>query len=205
MVARSGFVGFTLIELLVVIAIILILIAVAIPNLLDALLRAKVTRAHGELRSVTIAMECYHRDFGFYPLRTRNASLPPETPSGLDNLTTPIGYMNPARLEDPFPEPPYYTHYRYWPIRPDGKVQANTPSAHNKDSSWYLLSSNGPECNFTPFAQEMRQEGGRHFLNSVYSPSNGSRSWGNIWRLGGLPDGVGRTTVVPFLPPISKS
>ncbi|MCA9438925.1 MAG: prepilin-type N-terminal cleavage/methylation domain-containing protein, partial [Candidatus Omnitrophica bacterium] len=36
--------GFTLIELLIVIAIILILIAIALPNFLAAMTRAKVTR-----------------------------------------------------------------------------------------------------------------------------------------------------------------
>lgn len=39
--------GFTLIELLIVIAIILILIAIALPNFLEAQIRAKVTKAKG--------------------------------------------------------------------------------------------------------------------------------------------------------------
>jgi len=37
--------GFTLIELLIVIAIILILIAIALPNFLEAQIRARMTRA----------------------------------------------------------------------------------------------------------------------------------------------------------------
>ena len=121
----------------------------------------------------------------------------PDTLGGISELA--------HRLPDRFPEPPYYTHYKYWPVRPDGKIQANNPTARNKDSSWYLLSSNGPECDFTPFAREMRQEGGRHFLNSVYSPTNGAKSAGNIWRLGGRTNGIGRRTVVPFLPAASRS
>ena len=43
--------GFTLIELLIVIAIILILIAIALPNFLEAQERARVTRAKAELRN----------------------------------------------------------------------------------------------------------------------------------------------------------
>lgn len=44
--------GFTLIELLIVIAIILILISIALPNFLEAQVRAKVANTMGELRSL---------------------------------------------------------------------------------------------------------------------------------------------------------
>jgi prepilin-type N-terminal cleavage/methylation domain-containing protein len=52
--------GFTLIELLIVIAIILILIAIALPNFLEAQIRARVTKANGELRSLATAMFDYN-------------------------------------------------------------------------------------------------------------------------------------------------
>jgi prepilin-type N-terminal cleavage/methylation domain-containing protein len=192
--------GFTLLELLIVIAIILILIAIALPNFLEVQVRAKSVRAQGEMRSLHQALQSYYLDFGFFPLRTRNQSLPPETPSGLQNLSTPIPYLIQAHLEDPFPEPPYYTHYRYWPVKPDGYVQASNPTAHNKDSNWYMLSSNGPENNFTPFADAMRGQASVPFADSVYMPTNGTRSEGNIWRVGGAVDGVARYTVIPVLP-----
>lgn len=51
--------GFTLIELLIVIAIILILIAIALPNFLEAQERARVTRAKGNLRSMETAVMSY--------------------------------------------------------------------------------------------------------------------------------------------------
>lgn len=191
--------GFTLTELLVVIAIILILILIALPNFLEVQVRAGVVRVQGELRSISFALSGYYLDFGFYPLRTLNASLPPGTPSGLNNLTTPVEYMNPAHLEDPFTEPPFFTHYRYWPIRPNGFVQTNNATAHNKDSNWYLLSSNGPERNFTPFAERMRGEVPEPFLDSIYSPTNGTKSEGNIWRLGGTPDGLAKPFVAPYV------
>jgi len=57
------FKGFTLIELLIVIAIILILISIALPNFLEAQLRAKVVKARGEMRGLGQATGAYFNDF----------------------------------------------------------------------------------------------------------------------------------------------
>lgn len=54
--------GFTLIELLIVIAIILILISIALPNFLEAQIRAKVVNSQGELRSLETALVSYSLD-----------------------------------------------------------------------------------------------------------------------------------------------
>lgn len=54
--------GFTLIELLIVIAIILILISIALPNFLEAQIRAKVVNSQGELRSLETAIVSYSLD-----------------------------------------------------------------------------------------------------------------------------------------------
>lgn len=51
--------AFTLIELLIVIAIILILISIALPNFLEAQVRAKVANVASELRSLEIAFTSY--------------------------------------------------------------------------------------------------------------------------------------------------
>src|SRR3989337_2384657 len=56
--------GFTLIELLIVIAIILILIAIALPNFLEAQVRAKVTASKANIRSIEIAMYSLNSDMG---------------------------------------------------------------------------------------------------------------------------------------------
>ena len=64
--------GFTLIELLIVIAIILILIAIALPNFLEAQIRAKVTKALGEIRSIDTAMAAYYLDWNVYPYESEN-------------------------------------------------------------------------------------------------------------------------------------
>jgi len=59
--------GFTLIELLIVVAIIAILAAIAVPNFLEAQVRAKVARARTDQRSLSIAIEAYYVDNNIYP------------------------------------------------------------------------------------------------------------------------------------------
>lgn len=90
--------GFTLIELLIVIAIILILIAIALPNFLEAQVRAKVVRGKAELRTVATALEEYRIDFNIYPPdHDNNAS----DQNGLYQLTSPLKYLG-ALPQDPF-------------------------------------------------------------------------------------------------------
>jgi type II secretion system protein G len=59
--------GFTLIELLIVVAIIGIIVAIAIPNLLNAIQRAKQKRTMGDMRSIGTAAEAYSIDYNAYP------------------------------------------------------------------------------------------------------------------------------------------
>lgn len=60
--------AFTLIELLIVIAIIAILALIAVPNFLEAQVRAKVSRCHADHRSIGVAVEAYAVDWGVVPL-----------------------------------------------------------------------------------------------------------------------------------------
>jgi len=92
--------GFTLIELLIVIAIILILIAIALPNFLEAQLRAKVVRTKADMRTVGIAMDSYYLDFDQYP-PDHDPDVNNLDENGLYQLTSPIAYIS-ALPEDQF-------------------------------------------------------------------------------------------------------
>src|SRR3954465_8733783 len=59
--------GFTLIELLIVVAIIAILAAIAVPNFLEAQIRAKVSRAKADMRTLATGLEAYQVDNNSYP------------------------------------------------------------------------------------------------------------------------------------------
>lgn len=59
--------GFTLLELLIVVAIIGIISAMAIPNLQEALHRAKISRAMADLKAISLALELYRVDYNFVP------------------------------------------------------------------------------------------------------------------------------------------
>lgn len=88
--------GFTLIELLIVVAIIGILAAIAVPNFLNAQMRAKVARVEGDFNAITTAFEMYRLD---------NGDLPRWGGFGWahawSRFTTPIAYMS-LRATDPF-------------------------------------------------------------------------------------------------------
>jgi prepilin-type N-terminal cleavage/methylation domain-containing protein len=99
---RKHTLGFTLIELLIVIAIILILIAIALPNFLEAQIRAKVTKAKAELRTIDIAMQEYFLDFKIYPAENeQDVRMRGWSSKGLFWLTTPIKYLGSIGA-DPF-------------------------------------------------------------------------------------------------------
>ena len=119
--------GFTLIELLIVVAIIAILAAIAVPNFLEAQVRAKVSRVKADQRSLATAIESYYVDNNAYPAvdssdeQTGTSgfgvnNVPNATPQiktlptfrrkanqgdGLMTLTTPISYIT-SYFPDPF-------------------------------------------------------------------------------------------------------
>lgn len=78
--------GFTLIELLIVVAIIGILAAIAVPNFLNAQIRAKVSKTEAEMNNFVTAQEMYRIDNNVYPPHFH-------TPWQNKFLTTPISYV----------------------------------------------------------------------------------------------------------------
>ncbi|MBI1783572.1 prepilin-type N-terminal cleavage/methylation domain-containing protein [Candidatus Sumerlaeota bacterium] len=79
--------AFTLIELLIVVAIIAILAAIAVPNFLEAQVRAKVSRVKADMRSIATAIESYRVDNGEYP---EGSDEPDEIPQELVDLLGPL-------------------------------------------------------------------------------------------------------------------
>ncbi len=76
--------GFSLIELLIVVAIILIIAAIAIPNLLRSKMAANEASAVGSLRSLNTACVTYSTTYGAYP-STGLSQLGPGSPATSTN------------------------------------------------------------------------------------------------------------------------
>ena len=109
--------GFTLIELLIVVAIIGILAAIAVPNFLNAQIRAKIAGTLSDLRIMRNAMIQYSFDNNSYHAHRDGANQ--QFP-----LTTPVAYLN-VFLKDRFQARPdiynapgfqySYTYYHWIP------------------------------------------------------------------------------------------
>lgn len=88
--------AFTLIELLIVVAIIGILAAIAVPNFLQAQIRAKIAKAQSEMNTWVKTYELYRLDNNTFPPHFNGHPVWQNKP-----LTTPIAYVN-AIPRDPF-------------------------------------------------------------------------------------------------------
>jgi general secretion pathway protein G len=90
--------GFTLIELLIVVAIIGILAAIAVPNFLNAQVRAKVSRSLADQRTMELAILQYMFDYNDNPPHSHEIN---------QNwwLTTPVAYLS-SFMYDPFQDIP---------------------------------------------------------------------------------------------------
>lgn len=179
--------GFTLIELLIVVAIIAILAAIAIPNFLAAQVRAKVSRAKGEMASLNTAMESYFVDNNTYPGCVVGY---PGVEAAMyipNSISTPISYISSNAINDPFrsaaAQPPY-TRYRYLHPRslynPD--TQQSVIDTYESIYGQWRISSSGPDRTAGPFSYIM--VGGSAVWNTMplYDPTNGTVSDGDIIR-----------------------
>jgi general secretion pathway protein G len=60
--------GYTLIELLIVVAVLGIVSAIAVPNLINAMNRARQKRTMADMRGIAEAVEMYHTDVMTFPV-----------------------------------------------------------------------------------------------------------------------------------------
>jgi len=152
--------GFTLIELLIVVAIIAILAAIAVPNFLEAQVRAKVSRVKNDLRSLATAQEAYYLDWNSYTKYDRGDSWGPGGSiiyEGWKQLTTPVAYTTSIPL-DPFglsrtnlatanASPPMYElgtgAAGVGPSAPQASGTPDRPMMRAADT--WMINSNGPD------------------------------------------------------------
>lgn len=186
--------GFTLIELLIVIAIILILIAIALPNFLEAQMRAKVTKSNAEIRTLATALESYQTDYnGKYPFPADEVGT---WPSPLADpwfdqtappvLSTPVAYLTDARIRDSFNQVEDIVPHYHYSTREVAQIQSDEATmdeyvfsivwAYRRNAQYFLL-SHGPNLDHDPPSDSENPD----WRNGMqYSPTNGTTSKGDI-------------------------
>jgi len=210
MLRKSNKSGFTLIELLIVVAIIAILAAIAIPNFLQAMVRAKVSRAQSEMQSLATALEAYEVDNNTYPLmRGEVSGMPftlsrPEDKDGYNQsaidgfrtipveLSTPIAYIS-SLFTDPFNNPGIdaTTLQSY----KDGDP-LDLDYCYSNIDEWVAYPGNGFDENDLEAYGDWRlcsigpdNTGGSPIGYTPYNPTNGTISNGDILRTALYADG----------------
>ncbi|RJP30564.1 MAG: prepilin-type N-terminal cleavage/methylation domain-containing protein [Candidatus Omnitrophota bacterium] len=177
--------AFTLIELLIVVAIIGILAAIAVPNFLNAQVRAKVARTQADIRMLREQVEIFHMDSGKWLIDGNDCDGSSDCcftgewfgvrPSqvGISNvgtgdnhfsgqvymvLTTPVNYISSIPI-DPFGKGCFYAY--------------EDRDCSNTGGTWGILAAAGPDSD----------NGDWHPNNHAigYNTSNGLASNGDLW------------------------
>ncbi len=174
--------AFTLIELLIVVAIIGILAAIAVPNFLNAQVRAKVSRAISDMKTQETALEMYRLDNNDYPPCNQ-----PRVPGWVDHwhpnevrlyrLTTPVSFLS-SIPRDPFATYSNPSDFEQWGWAYD--YVNNYGNDHN--GGWghkWRLNSWGPD-NVNGWGGQRTGQCINGYPNFLYQSSNGLNSYGDI-------------------------
>lgn len=181
--------GFTLIELLIVVAIIGILAAIAVPNFLNARVRATIAKAYSDIKALAMAQEMYALDNvgGYPPESEHNPYERGRMEAGLFWLTSPIAYIA-AIPTDPF-RPPNDN------LDTERVYETGVARRRSKNVA-YVIFTIGPDgsengiSSGAPF-RGMQKSG----YGNTYSGSNGLKSKGDIYWYGG-DCGIARSLMV---------
>lgn len=202
------FKAFTLVELLIVLSIVAILAMVGEPRMIESKLLSKLTQISYDQRLIQVALDAYFLDYGGYP-RDQDSAWPHPIAGeqdGFVQLTTPIRYLSKV-MEDAFG----YAAGSFSVTKYEGgsgsdelgdfaglphgacgnasskKQLYRNPAARLWGSSSclhaYLIISMGPDHEDTTVGNDNFPYGITQ-LHS-YSPTNGSESKGDIYRLTG--------------------
>ena len=193
--------SFTLIELLIVVSIIGILAAIAIPNFLNAQVRAKVARCKSDLRSLATASDMYKLDNNAYPWPRQSGNYV----AVVTELTTPVSYISSVDVEDPF-NPKEFIEYFESSVPTYVWINYRGRWSQGESGRWgelvsqfpqgFALNSTGPdhvhsggvhpplEIRFDKTVTGGNVPAGNP-LDKIYDPSNGVTSLGDIVRYGG--------------------
>lgn len=179
----SRVIGFTLIELLIVVAVVAILTAIAGPHYMEAQTRSKLSRAKNDMRSLRLALEAYRAANPYYP----NDS--PDEAYSWAALTTPVAYMNSIPRAAFQPKSPNSQEwYLYWG---GTHLAGSTALSWDIQTRLYAITCTGPDLVYDcyPYYALWSYAGPEkpgtyyespNFINSVYDPTNGTISRGDI-------------------------
>ena len=188
--------AFTLIELLIVVAIIGILAAIAVPNFMNAQVRAKISRAQADMQSLSTALESYFVDQNKYPPARYSLVTGKSGQIKLSErfkpLTSPISYMS-SVPRDPFHnqlmdlDPVFFDTFDYFDDASGVSFDKGVSGSGTRGYAWRLASA-GPDgvmCWGSPVVDTRSGTDGRSHSGIDFDASNGLSSDGDIVKVGG--------------------